>query len=63
MAALHLELFDDFCMRSESGALITISARKSQAMLAYLGVRPSQLVSRDKMASLLWSATAPESSG
>jgi DNA-binding SARP family transcriptional activator len=40
--------------------LITISARKSQAMLAYLAVKPAQLVSRDKMASLLWSSTAPE---
>jgi DNA-binding SARP family transcriptional activator len=29
-------------------------------MLAYLGVKPTQLVSRDKMASLLWSSTAPE---
>jgi DNA-binding SARP family transcriptional activator len=60
MAVLHLELFGDFRMRSESGALVTISARKSQAMLAYLGVRPAQLVSRDKMAGLLWSSTAPE---
>jgi DNA-binding SARP family transcriptional activator len=40
--------------------LITISARKSQAMLAYLAVKPGQLVSRDKMATLLWSSTAPE---
>src|SRR5687767_285747 len=29
-------------------------------MLAYLAVKPAQLVSRDKMASLLWSSTAPE---
>jgi len=29
-------------------------------MLAFLAVRPSQLVSRDKMAGLLWSSTAPE---
>ena len=47
-------------MRSESGALINISAKKSQAMLAYLGVKPAQMVSRDKMSSLLWSSTAPE---
>jgi len=60
MAVLHLELLGDFRLRTESGALITISARKSQAMLAYLGVKPSQLVSRDKMAGLLWSSTAPE---
>jgi DNA-binding SARP family transcriptional activator len=60
MAVLHLELLGDFRLRTESGSLITISARKSQAMLAYLGVKPSQLVSRDKMAALLWSSTAPE---
>ncbi|HEX9983873.1 MAG TPA: response regulator [Thermoanaerobaculia bacterium] len=47
-------------MRSDTGHMVSISARKSQAMLAYLGVKPAQLVSRDKMASLLWSSTAPE---
>ncbi|MFP5245178.1 MAG: BTAD domain-containing putative transcriptional regulator, partial [Thermoanaerobaculia bacterium] len=60
MAVLHLELLGDFRLRDETGALVTISAKKSQAMLAYLGVKPSQLVSRDKMANLLWSSTAPE---
>lgn len=60
MAVLHLELLGDFRLRAETGSLITISARKSQAMLAYLGVKPAQLVSRDKMAGLLWSSTAPE---
>ena len=60
MAFLHLELLGDFRLRTESGSLITISARKSQAMLAYLAVKPAQLVSRDKMAGLLWSSTAPE---
>jgi DNA-binding SARP family transcriptional activator len=60
MAVLHLELLGDFRLRTETGSLVTISARKSQAMLAYLAVKPSQLVSRDKMAGLLWSSTAPE---
>jgi len=60
MALLHLELLGDFRLRDEEGSLITISAKKSQAMLAYLSVKPSQLVSRDKMANLLWSSTAPE---
>lgn len=60
MAVLYLELLGDFRLRSESGSLVAISAKKSQAMLAFLGVKPSQLVSRDKMASLLWSSTAPE---
>lgn len=60
MALLHLDVLGDFRLRSEDGALIAISAKKSQAMLAYLGMKPSQLVSRDKMAGLLWSSTAPE---
>ena len=60
MAVLYLELLGDFRMRSESRALISISAKKSQAMLAYLGVKPAQMVSRDKMAGLLWSSTATE---
>lgn len=60
MALLHLELLGDFRLRSENGSLIGISAKKSQAMLAYLAVKPAQLVSRDKMASLLWSSTASE---
>ena len=60
MAVLHLELLGDFRLRDESGALVTISAKKSQAMLAFLGVKPSTLVSRDKIANLLWSSTAPE---
>src|SRR5450759_4965358 len=60
MPVLELELLGDFRMRSDAGALINISAKKSQAMLAYLGVKPAQLVSRDKMAALLWSSTATE---
>jgi DNA-binding SARP family transcriptional activator len=60
MVLLYLDLFGDFRMRSDTGHMVSISARKSQAMLAYLGVKPAQLVSRDKMASLLWSSTAPE---
>jgi DNA-binding SARP family transcriptional activator len=60
MSVLNLELLGDFRLRSEEGALLAISAKKSQAMLAYLGVKPAQMVSRDKMASLLWSSTAPE---
>jgi DNA-binding SARP family transcriptional activator len=60
MAVLQLELLGDFRMHADSGALINISAKKSQAMLAFLGVKPAQLVSRDKMAALLWSSTATE---
>ena len=61
MAVLHLQLLGDFQIRSSAtGSLVPISAKKSQALLAWLGVKPSQRVSRDKVAALLWSSTGPE---
>lgn len=60
MSVLRLHLLGDYQLHSASGALITLSAKKSQALLAYLSVRPAQLVSRDKIAGLLWSSTGPE---
>ncbi len=60
MALLEIELLGDLQMRSATGSLFTISAKKSQALLAYLGVKPSQRVSREKIASLLWSSTGPD---
>src|SRR5207247_9055737 len=60
MALLRLELLGDLQMRSDSGSLVTISAKKSQALLAYLGVKPSQRISREKIATLLWSSTGPD---
>jgi DNA-binding SARP family transcriptional activator len=60
MTQLRLDLLGDFQMRSQSGALITLSAKKSLALLAFLAMKPDQRVSRDKMAGLLWSSTGPE---
>lgn len=60
MTALRLELLGDLQIRTESGALAPISAKKGQALLAYLGVRPAQRVSREKIATLLWSSTGPD---
>jgi len=60
MSVLRLELLGDYQIHTPNGTLITLSAKKSQALLAYLAVKPSQLVSRDKMASLLWSGSGPE---
>ena len=60
MALLRIESLGDLQMRSESGSLVNISAKKSQALLAYLGVKPSQRVSREKISSLLWSSTGPD---
>lgn len=60
MAVLRLELLGDYQVHADDGALVTFSAKKSQALLAYLAVKPSQRVSRDKMAGILWSSTGPE---
>jgi DNA-binding SARP family transcriptional activator len=60
MPLLRLSLLGDFQMRSQTDALINLSAKKSQALLAYLAAKPGQRVSRDKMAGLLWSSTGPE---
>jgi DNA-binding SARP family transcriptional activator len=60
MTQLRLQLLGDYQIHDDSGALVTLSAKKSQALLAYLAVKPSQRVSRDKMANLLWSSTGSE---
>jgi DNA-binding SARP family transcriptional activator len=60
MSLLRLNMLGDFQMYDASGNLVTLSAKKSQALLAYLGVKPTQLVSREKIANILWSSTGPE---
>jgi DNA-binding SARP family transcriptional activator len=60
MTLLRIELLGDLQMRNASGALVNISAKKSQALLAYLAVKPAQRVSREKLATLLWSSTGPD---
>lgn len=60
MTSLRLELLGDLLIRSGDGALVTIGAKKSQALLAYLAMKPSQHVSREKLANLLWSSTGPD---
>jgi DNA-binding SARP family transcriptional activator len=57
---MRLELLGDLLIRSGDGSLATIGARKSQALLAYLAMKPGQHVSREKLAGLLWSSTGPD---
>lgn len=40
--------------------LVAVGAKKSQALLAYIGVKPMQRISREKLATLLWSSTGPD---
>jgi DNA-binding SARP family transcriptional activator len=60
MPSLHITLLGDFHIRLGDGSLLTLHSKKSQALIAYLAAKPSQLVSRDKLAGLLWGATGPE---
>src|SRR5256885_3232462 len=60
MSALRLELLGDLQIRAEKGPLTIVSAKKAQALLAYLAVKPAQRVSREKIAALLWSSTGPD---
>ena len=60
MPPIRLELLGDLQIRSSDGSLVAVGAKKSQALLAYLGVKPSQRISREKIATLLWSSTGPD---
>lgn len=60
MSQLRLELLGDLQIRAADGSLAAISAKKAQALLAYLAVKPAQRVSREKIAVLLWSSTGPD---
>lgn len=60
MSTMRLELLGDLLIRSGDGSLVTIGAKKSQALLAYLAIKPGQHVSREKLAGLLWSSTGPD---
>ena len=60
MASMRLELLGDLLIRSGDGSLVMIGAKKSQALLAYLAIKPGQHVSREKLAGLLWSSTGPD---
>jgi DNA-binding SARP family transcriptional activator len=60
MTSMRLELLGDLLIRSGDGSLATIGSKKSQALLAYLAIKPGQHVSREKLAGLLWSSTGPD---
>src|SRR6185436_5504418 len=60
MARVRIALFGGFEIRLPTGECSRLPARKAQALLAYLAVRPGRAHSRDKLAALLWSAAPAE---
>jgi DNA-binding SARP family transcriptional activator len=54
MIALTVALLGGFDVRLSSGTALSLPTKKSQALLAYLGLRPGQTHQRDKLAALLW---------
>ena len=58
MPGLRVRLLGGFEARLSSGTLLSLPAKKAQALLAYLGTRPGQAHPRDKLATLLWGETS-----
>ena len=54
MAALRIRLFGGFEARRDSGEALALKGRKTQALLAYLALRPGQARSREELVGLLW---------
>lgn len=54
VAALALTLLGGFEVRTATGAVVTPSRKKAQALLAYLARRPGQAHARDHLSALLW---------
>src|SRR5438552_7724550 len=54
MVDLTVTFLGGFEARLASGAVPSLPTKKSQALLAYLAMRPGQRHSRDKLAALLW---------
>jgi DNA-binding SARP family transcriptional activator len=60
MVALRLTLLGGFDARLAAGDAVSLPAKKAQALLAYLGLRPGQTHQRDKLAALLWGERTDE---
>ncbi len=60
MPNLELDLFGGFELRHADGPRLALSSKKAKALLAYLALSPELSVSRDKIATLLWSDRGDE---
>jgi TolB-like protein/Tfp pilus assembly protein PilF len=52
---LHIRLFGGFEARAGDGPAIELPTKKTQALFAYLAIRPGEARTREKIADLLWS--------
>jgi DNA-binding SARP family transcriptional activator/tetratricopeptide (TPR) repeat protein len=57
---LRLTLLGGFELGPEGGEPIALPRKKAQALLAYLGLHPSEIQPRDKLAALLWGELSDE---
>jgi DNA-binding SARP family transcriptional activator len=55
MAVLKLQLLGGFKAQNDAGQEISIQAKKSRALLTILALSPPGGVSRERLATLLWS--------
>ena len=60
MRPLALTLLGGFQARLATGQVLTLPTRKTQALLAYLALRPGHPYTRDRLATLLWGDTGDE---
>src|SRR3546814_2864256 len=55
-----LRLFGGFALSDASGETVRLTLRKTEALIAFLAVCPSQSQQREALASLLWSESRSE---
>src|SRR4026208_1689687 len=60
MVPLRLTLLGGFEASVASGRPVSLPARKTQALLSYLALRPGLAHGREKLAALLWGANPDE---
>src|SRR5437867_2730553 len=58
MLRLLLSVLGGFSLRTGGGDPVTLPTKKSQALFAYLALRPAEIHPRDRLAALLWGDSA-----